>query len=56
MEGIGYTSDREAKQGRIGKPSNQQYKEVSPPSRLEEQKEEIVLLDPGFGIQQSLEP
>lgn len=47
MEGISYTSDREAKQGRIGKPSNQQYEEVSPTSRLEEQEEEIVLLDPG---------
>ena len=56
MQGIGYTSDREAKQWRLGKPIYQQHEKITLTSSTEGPREEIVLLEPGCWIQQDLEP
>lgn len=56
MQGIGFTTEGKAKQGRAGKPNNQQHEEVTPTSSLKGQRKMIVLLESKCCIQQDLKP
>ena len=56
MQEIGYSSNGEAKQDRVRKTNTSQLEGITSISRIERQREEVVLLETGSWGQQALEP
>ena len=56
MQEISYPSDGEAKQGRVRQTNTQQLKEITPISRVEGQREEVMLLETASWGSKDLKP